>query len=402
MAVRWETSTTATVSPGSCRNEANTNKIELADEETVNAALAHSGANGLAVLNGMDEKGLDNLTVSPITCSQSFNIITATGDLRPHLVEHSLTGMISISGVTITGVGTKFLTEVSPFDLVGSAAWDGGTGAHLQIVSIESDTSMTIGPFGIIHVGAEIGTVIHNATIQPNDAAIDKILALNMSGTRVIVGTSVTHAAGSPLTIGVHAAATWLAVWVIDDGVTPGLLISTQHETLLAPPSGYTSFRRVGWIYNESSTPVLREIFYPDGGLKRHAVYEMGSQPVQVIATNSNGVWTSVDYSAVAPRTCMRLELRVVGDNTASGVFSRTFFRARNEGDAAVDRGRRIGMSAGEAQDEVIFICNCDGAQAADYGMDNRRLRDGRRRALRADWPDGADGRVDLQRIDRA
>jgi hypothetical protein len=321
-------------------------------------------------VNGLDEKGLDDLAVSPITCSQSFNVITASGDLRPHLIEHALTGTISIAGVTITGVGTKFLSEVSPFDLVGSAAWDGGTGAHLQIVSIESDTSMTIGPFGVIHVGAEIGTVIHNATIQPNDAAIDKILALNMSGARVIVTTSVPHPAGSPLTIGAAAASTWLAVWVIDDGATPGLLLSTQHETLLAPPAGYTSFRRVGWIYNETTAPLLREIYYPGGGIDRHAVYEMSGQPAQVLTTDPNPlVWTDIDFTAVAPRTCRRLELTVSGFNPA--VKSRIFFRERNTGDAAVDRGRRLGMAAGEVQDQLFMIVPCDGAQNTQYAVDD-------------------------------
>jgi hypothetical protein len=367
--MRWASATSATVSEGSCRNEADTGVIALAAEGTVSPALAHSPANGLAVLNGMDEKGLDNLTVSPITCSQIAGVITASASVLPHYIEHALTGTISVAGVTVTGVGTKFLSEVSVGDLIGDPTWTGWS----QVTAIASDTSLTTGLFAVAGPGGAPGTVIHNATVQPAGAAIDKVTAIDAAGISIVVPTAAAHPGGSSLTIGAHAASTWLAVWVIDDGITPGLLISTQHETLLAPPPGYASFRRVGWIYNETTAPALREIFYPDGGVERHAVYEMAAQPVQVVTANS-AVWASVDYSAVAPRTCLRLELRAVGSNTTGIAQNRTFFRARGAGDAAVNRGRRLGMAIGEVQDDVILLVDCDGAQVSDYGMDNAAM----------------------------
>jgi hypothetical protein len=364
----WASSTTATATPGSCRNDADTGDITLASQATADVTIGHSGVDGLPVAGGLDEIGLDNLLVSPITCSQNFTLITCSASILPALGERAITGTVTTSGITLLGTGTKFLTELSVGDIIGNA-----TGGWSQITAIASDTSLTT-LFALTAFAGLSCTMAENPTIQPNNAARDQIQGIQpvgTPGTNIIVATSVSHGAGSPLAVGVAAPSVWLAVWLIDDGATPALFLSTQGQTLLSPPAGYTSFRRIGWIYNEVDGGQLREIFYEDAGIKRHAVYEMASQPVQVTTTNSNGVWTPVPFNAVAPRTARRLELRVVGDNSAGAGQSRTFFRARNFGDATVNRGRRLGMGAGEAQDQDTLIVPCDDVQVSEYGMDN-------------------------------
>ncbi len=362
----WASSTTVTATLGSARNAADDANIVLAAKTTANATTGHGSGDGLAVLNGLDEKGLDNLASSQITCSQTTQDIVPSADITGHLGATALTGTMSTTGGTLNGVGTKFFDELSVGDLVGNS-----TVGWTRVTAVASDTVATL-LFSLGMGGGSSATRMVNATIQPNNAARDRIDVIQADGLKITVATSATHSAGSPLTIGVAAASLWLAVWLIDDGTTPGLLLSTQHETLLAPPSGYTSVRRIGWAYCESVGPVvLREIFYEDGQLTRHAVYEMDAQPTQVVAQNSNSVWVDVPFDAVAPRTARRLELRVVGGNTAGAGQSLTHFRSRGAGDSAVNRGRRLGMAAGEVQDDAILVVPCDGAQVSQYGMSN-------------------------------
>ncbi len=315
------TDTQLVVTAGSCRNSANGADIELSSQTIGDTTTTHSAANGFAQLNGVDEKGLDNLLSGSITCSQTTNTITATGDITPHYNPRAITGTISATGTALTGSGTSFRSELWIGDLVGTSTTYGWS----RVIAVLSDTSATLVlafPGGDpTSISAE---VIHSATIWAGTVTDNKqvVRTINAAGTSIVVFANATVSASSPLTLGTlpdnstpddFAEATWVFVWVIDDGTTPGILLSTQHEELLAPPSGYTSFRRVGallWLDAEDAPAGFRGGFYADTGhYRKFSVY---ANSLQQINSSTFGVVSFYPGFAssnpqYAPRTAVRI-----------------------------------------------------------------------------------------------
>ncbi len=270
LVVEWASDDTVTVSAGSCRNIANDGDILLAAKTAADVTIKHSASDGLAQINGIDEKGLDNLTSGSITCSQTTNTVTTTGDISPHLGTHPVTGTITTAGTAVTGSGTLFTEEVAIGDILGSSTTYGWS----QVTSVTSDTAIVLTtalPGG--NATGIAATVIHNPSIQPGASVTDRVRSMDATGTSISVNTSSTEAASSPVTIGGVpsdniAVVAWLAVWVIDDGTTSATLLSTQHEDLLALPAGYTSKRRVGWTMFgdfQGGAALMADPYYSDG-----------------------------------------------------------------------------------------------------------------------------------------
>jgi hypothetical protein len=75
--------------------------------------------------------------------------------IRPELADIALTGTLGISGGVVTGVGTKFLTEIAPGDIIVA------NGVRFTVVTVGSDTTATVLP--------------NDVTIAPGaSAALDK------------------------------------------------------------------------------------------------------------------------------------------------------------------------------------------------------------------------------------
>jgi hypothetical protein len=378
------------VRPGSCRSNDDLNDIALTTSTIADAAIKHTNlpGTGYAQLNGMDEKGLDDLAVGAITCSQAGNVVTTTASIIPHLTDHVLTGTMSTSGTALNGTvvagphlpgATRFEDELAVGDLVGNS-----TVGWSRVVAVNGYNSATL--LTALAMGASsTATVIHQPTITPNDFIIsgftDKIDTIDSTGTSINVPTVAAVAPGSNLTIGRFVPDMWLAVWLIDDDGTngPGLLLSTQHVNPISPPPGYTKFRRVGWVYIETQIPFpgynIREMYYADGGVTRDVVYEIEDQPAQVAVQNPT-TWTVVDFNAVAPRTARRLELRVVGDNSANGSIGLIYLRhlPGTSGPGTVARGRRLGIGANESHGHAVMMAPCNGIQQIQYAVDNVNL----------------------------
>jgi hypothetical protein len=285
-----QTGRKAIVTPGSCRNSDNTADIELTIKTTLDADISHSASTGLPLLNGVDEIGLDNLATSPITCSQTTTTITASGDIIPHYKPKSITGTVTTSGTALTGTGTKFLSELYPGDLVGSST----TYGFSYVFSVESDTAATLWlafPGG--NATSIAAQVINQATIWAGTVTSNKqaVRTINAAGTSIVVYGSATVAASSPLTIGVfhdnneaddNSQYNWMYVYVIDDGTTPGLLVSTQYQEPLSLPAGYTSYRRIGslvWSDPEDAAGQFLQAQYIDGPAQsRFCAYSGGNR----------------------------------------------------------------------------------------------------------------------------
>ena len=326
--VQGASATSLSVTAGSCRDKNDTSDMILSSVTTASSTTGHSGSDGLATLNGVDEKGLDNLSTGSITCSQSGTTITATGDITPHLGTRAITGTITTSGTTVTGTGTSFTSEVWPGDLIGSSTTYGWS----RVDHVVSDTSIVLD--AALPGGDATGisaTVIHSATIWPGTTTSNKqkITTINAAGTSIGVDISATIAASSALTIGVlpdnnfadtATQWTWVFVWLISDGTTSGLLLSTQHENLLAPPSGYIYCRRIGvvlWNDAEDAPGFLVETYYRDGANYRYvdSLYN-GFYDPPVGTTNVYPNNSDVFSLSFAPRTAKQIRVKAALGNT--------------------------------------------------------------------------------------
>jgi hypothetical protein len=385
--VEYASSTSVTVRPGSCRNIANDGDIVLAAKTTASMSTKHLPGTGLAQINGIDEKGLDNLASGSITCSQSGTTITATGDITPHLGTRAITGTISATGTALTGSGTLFTEELSVGDLVGSST----TYGWALVRTIESNTAATL--FVAFPGGnptSIAATVIHSPSIQPAAGLCERPHSINAAGTSIVVATSTTHAASSALTIGGIFTASnllshWLAVWVIDNGTTPATLISTQHEDLLAIPAGYTSARRVGWtFYGDFDTggEVHAALYYDDGGPHRFVRLgrvSPGDAELMTGFTNfTDDIWVEeplgIQYDgggqlagALMPRTSRRIRFAVnyLTANATVGTY-RASFRVRGETTSGGIAVATIRATATNQAEDVVVDVATDHAQVLE------------------------------------
>jgi hypothetical protein len=383
----YASTTSVTVRPGSCRNIADDGNITLATKTTASLSTKHLPGTGFAQINGLDEKGLDNLVSGSITCSQTASTtIVTTGDITPHLGTRSITGTISASTLALTGIGTLFTEELSVGDLVGSSTTYGWS----LVRSIESDIAATIhvafpggDPSGIA------ATVIHSPTIQPAAGICERPLTINAAGTSIVVTTNTTHAASSALTIGgifngTNLLSHWLAIWVIDNGTTPALLISTQHEDLLAIPAGYTSARRVGWtLYGDYDTggEVHAALYYEDGGAHRFVRFGNNSDSIELVPGFNNFTddsWVEKDLGirydsggqlvgANMPRTsrCIRLAVQYLTANATVGTYTGSF-RVRGESTSVGHAVISIRATATNQEEDVVVDVATDYAQVLE------------------------------------
>jgi hypothetical protein len=350
--VQGESARKATVTPGSCRNAADTADIELTTKTTVDADISHSASTGLPLINGIDEIGLDNLATGSITCSQTTTTITASGNIIPHYKPKDITGTISATGTALTGTSTKFLSELYPGDLVGSST----TYGFSYVVSVESDTAATL---WLAFPGGDptsiAAQVINQATIWPGTVTTNKqvVRTINAAGTSIVVYVSATVAASSPLTIGVFpddntpdnlSYYNWMYVYLIDDGTTPGLLVSTQYQEPLSLPAGYTSYRRVGslnWYDPEDDTGQFLQAQYVDGPAQsRFCAYSGGNVFSLTAGTAEDWYPGSPDFGEIAtrgqfPRTARKVSFLVHATNQSTSNDLSVFVTSRYGGNGS-------------------------------------------------------------------
>jgi len=340
---------TVDVETGTARSSTDNYDLTLAAITTATVTTAHGAGDGLPTINGLDEIGLDNLASGAITCAQgpASTTITTTGSVLPYLGSRAGSGTIEVVGQDVTGSSTRFLSELAPNDLVGTTAegW-------ARVISVESDTAATISavglPGGAVAAGAAY-TIRHQAFVRPGTPAAgvaEEIESVSAAGTTILVGTSATHGAGSEITVGAvvgtAAMSGWLAVWVVSDGTTTGLLLSTQHETLLGA-SEFPYARRVGWARRESSA-FLHLYYDENAGPSRRATYEETAAVTSVLVSGSALSWTAVSTASLTPRTT-RLAICGVWLLNSDVASQDVYFRSRARGSAG-SRGRRLVIEA--------------------------------------------------------
>jgi len=314
------------VLPGSCRDRNDSADITVTAEKVIDITLGHAGGTGFPQNLGIDEVGLDNLASGSVNCSQSGNTITASGAIYSATEGDGFftpynprTGTLTTVGTAATfSAGSEIARSISFGDLIGNDS--GGWSRVIEILGEEACTLVAAIPGGDL-TGATY-SIIHNATIQPDTATInrERINTLSAAGTVVVVPTSRTVAASSALTIGVRQdngavqTPSWLAVWVSDGGFA---VVSTQHVCPLYDHGA--SWRRVAWVRDGGGFEGggIRPVVYEDAGRRRKAL----------IGTNlaSFSVPVGISFSAA----CVSSPLEIP-DIPRTARFALTTYQASN------------------------------------------------------------------------
>lgn len=359
----YASASTITVSTGKCRDSADAADMTLSSVLTLDKSV--SGA-----INGTDEKdsGTTATTHGTATFEPAASIVGALG------TRAATQTSFSSSTVTVTGVGTKFLTEVSVRDLVGNSSK-----GYSRVTAIASDTVLTIVaalPGGDAGGGSTGLVVIENATIWPGATAGDRssINTLSADGLSVVLpAVTTSNAAGVSLKVGGipnTLIAQWLNVWLVSGGSGTGGILSTQRTTPYGISGYTTSKRRIGSVlvnnnavgnfdaaYQREVSSFIVETIYED---------PVSSPSATILSAGaSNGSWVAVVGSTVLPPFARQALLCV--RHKGGTISSPSLIRERNAGLSTLSRPNLIYNSVASQSNTYIAWFNCDGAQCFDY-----------------------------------
>jgi hypothetical protein len=110
---------------------------------------------------------------------------------------------------------------------------------------------------------------------------------------------------------GTEAGSTWYAVHICSKGnrgETCGLLSTSAASPTL--PTGYTHFRRVGWVYNHSDNDLQAFLQSGKSNQRNYLWQETTTNYIQVLATSSNASGVNVDSSSRIPSTAIKMYWR--------------------------------------------------------------------------------------------
>ena len=130
------------------------------------------------------------------------------------------------------------------------------------------------------------------------------------------INVDITVSGAGGLDSGSEAASTWYAVFVIGDtnGVnSPTTLLSVNTTPSL--PSGYDSFRRIGWVRNDSSSNFINMNQYALGGLRRYMYVDTDESNLRVLSAGTATSFTTVDCSSFIPSTSTLADAFIEFDN---------------------------------------------------------------------------------------
>ena len=170
----------------------------------------------------------------------------------------------------------------------------------------------------------------------------------------------ITASGANGLDTGAEANSTWYYVYAIkkdSDSSVDGLLSTSASSPTM--PGGYTYFRRVGAVYNNSSGNI--EDFTQHGqGRDRWTWWDQPNN-FQVLSSGSATTDTTVDCSSAAPSGARTLNLTA----TFAPNATTSWFICKENGQTG-DTGKTTpGVTA--TVDVASIVCPCDGSQVIEY-----------------------------------
>ncbi len=368
LVIRYASSTTITVSTGKARDKADGADMTLSSGATVSTGTANAAL-------GYERKTLTgtatwtNLSASVTGSSTAFLTEFGTRALSVGTIG---TGGVALS--TITGTGTKFLSEVAVYDLIGNSSV-----GYAQVTAIASDTSLSIRS-NLTIANLSTGNVIEQPTIESAGGKRHSIYAIasntaltlsaSASGTETGVAAYATSGLLSPT-----GTAVWRAVWLLSGGSGTTVALSTQRTTPYLSITGYTtSYRRIGWVLIDSSGNLVAQ-YGTDGCCRRWVNYETSFGDIQGVANaSSTTTYQDVVLSNGAPPTAYRLQIMLlqVSPNTVDYVM----VRGRGLGSTAA-RVRSVLAPTTSTESRMVFDTPCDGAQVIQHRSNTSTTGDG-------------------------
>ena len=149
---------------------------------------------------------------------------------------------------------------------------------------------LTYNSASLVDIGAAGVTSLAVATDGASLITLSGVQTINMA----TVGANGRDA-------GSEAANTWYAVFVISgtSGVAGLLSTSPTAPTL---PSGYTVFRRVGWVYNDASSNI-RQFSRRGNGPSRWVYWTVDRANLLALSAGTATGWTTISLSSFVPST---------------------------------------------------------------------------------------------------
>lgn len=356
----YVSASTFSVASVACRNTANTGDITKTTSTTVD--ISTTGINGVAQ-NGANLVGT----------------ITVTN-----------------GAATVVGVGTSFLTDFVVNDYFTTAG-----GVQKQIATIVDDLNMTV----TVAYGANEAGVTYSRTLPGTITVNNGSSAIAGSGTAFatdfVIGDVIRTAGGQLRKItnvasniamtaesnftsneaavaykrGGEAINTWYYLYAIDNGPTPGLLLSPRNviggNTLVDKPSGYSSVRQLPFavrndasgniipFYIASGWPHNPEVMYRVSQTNYNGSTNTGTTNVK--ANGSDTSYTDIDLASFVPTISDVCHL-------ACATTGLGFFSIRQNGDSTVGQMVQNSSTSNTGIMSVaLFPQQTDASQIIEY-----------------------------------
>ncbi len=305
--VTWVSATSISVGVGKARSSDDTTDLSTSTIVSVTQTGYVSGG------GGTDQRVLGTTSAAcsgnTITGGGTDFYISRTGVYNNvSYPSYTLTGTMTSSGTSVTGVGTLFTSQLTVGDMIGT----GTTYGWSRVTAISSDTSCTIVaafPGGNI----SSATVLFRAegvTVGIGSSAISVVNTIDsISSTWVCAVSLGTYASGSTVTLGAvpspsssQAATGYLYVGNVGGSVGPFLSLQRTTPNVNSPGVG---FRRIPCeiLLNTAANITY---FQCIGTGRRRSVYV---SPVNVLTLGTYAFWNTLSMAPYQPPTAAHVYL---------------------------------------------------------------------------------------------
>lgn len=189
-------------------------------------------------------------------------------------------------------------------------------------LEVENSATLVAGAGHLSGMRIAFGSIT-SATIAPGACRNDDDdgdIAPTSTLTAVITASGVNG-----LDTGAEAASTLYSLWAIADstGVNPVASLLSVSETAPQMPAGYDKKRRVGWVFN-NTTSDFTNFVQTGNGRTRRITYDVssGTAGMRVLTNGASAVFVDVDLSTFVPPTAEYIDLLVQFETGAAGLAS--------------------------------------------------------------------------------
>ena len=174
----------------------------------------------------------------------------------------------------------------------------------------------------------------------------------------------ITASGVNGLDAGTESSSQWYAVYIAKTNGEVCSVFSTNQVS----PVGFSDYRLIGYVRNDSSSDFLQFSAYRSGKTRRFK-YDESSPTTKVLANGSASSWTPVDCSDFLPPSCENT-VAVVQFQTGAGGSANNEVKIRPTGSDNAFLRIRPGVVSSEDMSVTVEIAT-DTSQSFDYQVSN-------------------------------